>query len=174
MASKKLEPFIKLAKKHVISVEYDTLPPTEERGIATRCRLVVGGFPVIRKADVRSEGIAYFNPTDPRGYSTTEGRRIAFERALKAAAKRVKLSIGYATDDLRDNLNGLDEGALNLLRAIVATQNANAMRYHMRNEAVRESYRLELNYATTALCGAGEQLLKEHDEMTRKLRKLAV
>lgn len=171
MASKTLGPYIETAKKYIVHVEYTAAPADNKHGPAIHCRIIVDGVPII-KGSFEGLGVAYFNPTDPRGYSATEGQRIALERALKAAAYRVRMFTLLATDSFNNDNLRLMAGGTDTLRAIVATHDAgNRARYSL-SKKDRKNYDSLLQGAIGSLCEAAKMTLAQKDANLRKLAKL--
>jgi hypothetical protein len=172
MSSKALKPYLDMARQYIVSEDYESIAANEEHGPGTYCHLEIGDVPLLKFfGSVETEATAYFNPTDARGYSDAEGRRIAFERALKDAAKTLRAYASLAVEDLVAGNNATSYVAVELLRAMIALDHVGDHSHELRR---RDRSAVE-NNASMARCEIADmaaRFLAQKDANQRKLAKL--
>lgn len=173
MASKKLQPFIEIAKKHATEVTYTPIEATDQHGPGVSCHVVVEKIPILRGFYV-GEGVAYYNPTDTRGFSAKEGERIAFERAVKFIAKRVCTSARFVREQEEDDQAQEVEACTNLLRAIVDLHSARYLADFGGSLLAegRATYLRHLDFANGKIISAAAMLFRNQEKRARRIAKL--
>jgi hypothetical protein len=172
MSSKALKPYLDMARQYIVSEDYESIAANEEHGPGTYCHLEIGDVPLLKFfGSVETEATAYFNPTDARGYSDAEGRRIAFERALKDAAKTLRGYAVLAWGDLEASKDTLAYAIAELLRATVALEHVEDYAHAVKRKD-QPVIKTGASMIRCELADLAQRFLAQKDANQRKLTKL--
>jgi len=169
VASKKLRPWIKHAKKHAVRVLY----AYERDGYVTHC-VVECASPLF--GEHSATGDAACSPTDAEAgrYSRAEGERIAYERAVKAVAEKFARWAQCDTESARNRVQCLTGSLVDLARvALPIWQAETNSAWMIQAQDEREKYHRLTRDVEWTLAHLSNMLAEQYDRDTKRIAKLS-